>query len=79
MLPFLSFDFFAPTQCWLKQYTAKRKMILENFITDTVKRICRNFNSFNFQQFTIFMNNNTEYPQVLVLQRKFYQLQIMAS
>ena len=51
-------------------------MISENIVTDTVKRICRNFNSFNFQQFIIFMNDNIEYFQALVAQRRFCQLQI---
>ena len=51
-------------------------MIFENMITDTVKRTCRNLNSFNFQQFSIFMNDNTEYLQVLVIQKRFCQLQI---
>ena len=60
----------------VKQYTAKRKMISENIITDTVKRTCKNFNSFNFQQFSIFMNDNIEYLQVLVVQRRFCQVQI---
>ena len=51
-------------------------MILKNIITDTIKTTCRNFNSFNFQQFSIFMNENIEYLQVLVVQRRFCQLQI---
>ena len=51
-------------------------MIFENIVTDTVKRTCRNLNSFNFQQFSIFMNDNTEYLQVLVIQKRFCQLQI---
>ena len=51
-------------------------MIFENIITDTVKRTCRNLNSFNFQQFSIFMNDNPEYLQVLVIQKRFCQLQI---
>ena len=51
-------------------------MISENSITDIVKRTCRNFNSFNFQQFSIFMNEDIEYLQVLVAQRRFCQLQI---
>ena len=51
-------------------------MISENIITDKVKRTRRNFNSFNFQQFSIFMNDNIEYLQVLVVQRRFCQLQI---
>ena len=52
-------------------------MISENIITDTIKRTCRNFNSFNFHhQFSIFMNDNTEYLQVLVVQSRFRQLQI---
>ena len=48
-------------------------MILESIITDTVERICRNF---NFQQFPLFMNDSIEYLQVLVVQRKFCQLEI---
>ena len=51
-------------------------MIFKNIITDTVKRTCRNLNSFNFQQFSIFMNDNTEYLQVSVIQKRFCQLQI---
>ena len=51
-------------------------MISKNIITDTVKRTCRNFNNFNFHQFSIFMNDNIEYFQVLVVQRRFCQLQI---
>ena len=42
-------------------------MISENIITDTVKRACKSFNSFNFQQFSSFMNDNIEYLQVLVV------------
>ena len=60
----------------VKQYTAKRKMISENIITGTVKRTCRNLNNFKLQQFSIFMNDNVEYLQVLVVQRRFCQLQI---
>ena len=52
------------------QYTAKQNMILENIITDAVKRTGRNF---NLQQFEIFMNSNIEYLQVLVVQRRFWQ------
>ena len=48
----------------------------EKIITDIVKRTCRNLNSFNFQQFSIFMNDNIEYLQVLVIERRFCQLQI---
>ena len=51
-------------------------MISQNINTDTVKRTCRNFNSFNFQQFSIFMNDNVEYLQVLSVWRRFCQLQI---
>ena len=51
-------------------------MISENIITDTVKRTCRNFSSFNFQQFSIFMNDNVEYLQVLVVKRRFCEIQI---
>ena len=76
----LSFDFLLEplhcSQCWLKQYTAKRKIISENIITDTVKRTCRNFKSFKVLQFSIFMYGIVEYFQVLVVQRRFCQLQI---
>ena len=48
----------------------------ERIITDIVKRTCRNLNSFNFQQFSIFMNDNLEYVQVLVIERRFCQSQI---
>ena len=49
----------------VKQYTAKRKMILENIITDTVKKTkSRKMNE-----------GNIDYPQVLVIQRRFCQLQ----
>ena len=61
---------------WLKQYPAKRKMISENIATDKVKGNCRNFNSLNFQQLSIFMNDNIEYVQVLILQTRLCQLQI---
>ena len=76
----LSFDFSLKETLTLltmlaKHYTAKRKMISENIITDSVKKTCRIFNSFNFQQFSIFMNFH-EYLQVLVIQRRFCQLQI---
>ena len=60
----------------VKQYTAKRKIMSENIIADTVKRTCRNFNSFNFSNFQIFMNDNIEYLQDLFVQRRFCQLQI---
>ena len=74
------FRFFAQTNpqltMLLKQYNAKRKMISENIIIDTVKRTCRNFNSFNFHQFLIFINDTTEYRHVFVVQRTFCQLQI---
>ena len=78
---FLSFDFLLKKTLTLltmlvKQYNAKWKVISENIITYTVKRTCRNFNSFSFHQFLIFMNNNIEYLQVLVIQRRFCQLQI---
>ena len=49
-------------------------MISEN-ITDTVKRTSKNCNSFNFQQFPIFINDNIEYLQVLVV----YKLKISAK
>ena len=51
-------------------------MISENIITDKVKRTCRNFNSFIFQKFSIFMSDDIKYLQVLVVQRRFCQLQI---
>ena len=55
----LSFVFsLKETLTLLKQYTAKRKLRSENIITETVKRTCRNFNSFNFHQFSIFMNDH---------------------
>ena len=80
-LKLLSFDFSLKNTLTLlimlvKQYTAKRKMISKDIITDTVKRTCRNFNSFNFHQFSIFMNDNIKYLHVLVVQRRFCQLQI---
>ena len=53
-------------------------MISEN-ITDTVKSTCRSFNSFSFQQFSVFMNDNIEYLQVLFVQRRFWQVQINSS
>ena len=62
--------------CWLKQYIANRKIISRNIVTDTVKRTFRNFNSCNFVQFSIFMQDNIEYLQVLVVQGRFCQLQI---
>ena len=46
-------------------------MISENSITDIIKRTCRNFSSFNFQQFSVFMNDNIDYREVLVDQRRF--------
>ena len=58
----------------LKQYTAKRKIISKNIINDTIKRTCRNVNSFNFKQFSTFMNDSIEYLQVLVVQRRFCQI-----
>ena len=33
-----------------------------------------NFQNFNFQQFSMFMNDNTEYIQVFVHQKRFCQL-----
>ena len=54
----------------------KKKMISENIITDTIKRTCRYFNSFNFHQFSILMNDKTEYLQVLLVQSRFRQLQL---
>ena len=47
--------------------------IEKKIITDTVKRTCRKF---NFQQFPLFINDEIEYLQVLVVQRRFCQLQI---
>ena len=47
-----------------------------NIVTDTVKRAYRNFNSFNFQQFSIFISDNIKYLQVLVVQRRLCQLQL---
>ena len=38
-------------------------------ITDPVKRTCRNFINFNFQQFSVSMNDNIEYLQVLIVIR----------
>ena len=77
----LSFDFLLKETVTLltmlvKQYTVKRKMISEKVVTGTVERTCRNFNSFNFQQFSTFVNDNSEYLKVLVVQRRFCQLQI---
>ena len=77
----LSFDFLLKENLTLltilvKQYTAKWKMISENNITNTVKRSCRNFNSFNFHQFSIFINDNIQYLQALVVQKRFCHLQI---
>ena len=73
------------TLALLKQYTAKQKMISENIITDTVKRafkklledcVLRSQEKWSkYQQFSIFMDDNTEYLQVLVVQRRFCQLQ----
>ena len=40
--------------------------ISENLI-DTVRRTCRSFNSFNSQQFLIFLNHSTEYLHVVVV------------
>ena len=51
-------------------------MILENIITDTVERTFRNFNSFNFQQFPVFVNEKIEYLQILVVQGRFCELRI---
>ena len=56
---------------FVKQYTAKRKSISEDIITNTAKRTCRNTDSFNFQQLLIFLNDNIEYLQVLVVQTRF--------
>ena len=46
------------------------------FIPDSVKRTCRIFSSFIFQPFSVFMNDNIEYLQVLAVERRFCQLQI---
>ena len=54
----------------VKQYTVKRKMISKNIIADTFTKIWRNFNSFNFQQFSIFMNDNIEYLSIEFLSAK---------
>ena len=51
-------------------------MISENIIADPVKRTCRNFDSFIFEQFSIFMNDNIGYLQVLIVQETFCQLEI---
>ena len=53
-------------------------MILENIATDTVKKELAEISSFNFQQFSVFINDNVEYLQVLILypKRGFCQLQI---
>ena len=45
------------SQCLLKQYTTKGKMISENVIFRSAKITYRNFNSFNSQQFSIFKDN----------------------
>ena len=73
---FLSFNFslketLTLLTMFVKQYTAKRKTISEDIITNTVKRTCRNTNRFNFHQFLIFTNDNIEYLQVLVVQKRF--------
>ena len=60
----------------LIQYISKRKMILENIVIEKVKRTCRNLNSFNFQQFLIFMKRQYCMPSGLSQQRRFCQLQI---
>ena len=41
-----------------------------------VKRTRKSFNSFNFQQFSSFINDNIEYYQGLFVRRRFCQLQI---
>ena len=51
-------------------------MTSENIIIDTVKRTYRNFTSFNVQPFSFFMNDNIEYLQALVIQRRFCQLEM---
>ena len=86
MLPFklLSFNFLLRKTLTMltmlvKTIHCKTENDIGNIITNTVKRTCRNFNSFDFQQFSIFMNGNIEYLeylQVLVVQRRFCQLQI---
>ena len=70
---FFSFNFslketFTLVAMFVKQYTAKRKTISEDIITNTVKRTYRNT---NFQQLLIFINDNIEYLQVLVVQTRF--------
>ena len=60
-------------------------MISENIIIDTVKRTFKKLQEdcllrsqvkqSNYQQFLIFMNDNIEYLQALVVQRRFCQLQ----
>ena len=71
LLIFLSKKLLHCLRCWLKQCITKWKMISEDIITDTVT--CR---SFNFLQFSVFMYGNIEYVQVLLIQRRFSQLQI---
>ena len=68
------FEYSTGASLMLKQYTAKLKIISKNIINDTIKRTCRNVNSFNFKQFSTFMNDSIEYLQVLVVQRRFCQI-----
>ena len=74
----LSFSFsLKETLTLLKQYTAKRKMISEDSITDTVKRASKKLQEdcvlrsqekwSKCQQVLIFMNDNAEYLQVILL------------
>ena len=42
---------------------------------DTVKWTCRKFNSFKFQLFSIFMNDDIECLEVLIVQTRFCHLQ----
>ena len=51
-------------------------VISENITAGTVKRTCRIFNSFNLQQLSVLINDNIEYLLLLVIQRRFCQLQI---
>ena len=72
----LSFDFSLKRTLTLLIMLVKTIPCKTGDDTDTVKRTCRNFNRFNFQKFSIFMNDNFEYLQVLVVQGIFCQLQI---
>ena len=72
----LSFDFSLKRTLTLLIMLVKTIPCKTGDDTDTVKRTCRNFNRFNFQKFSIFMNDNFEYLQVLAVQGIFCQLQI---